>query len=137
MATNQLRDAEILAQQLGITLVNTTVLTAPSDSSIPKDSDTSYQNQLDDTGREIQLEIILQKALLSVLKGQRLSGVQQLSDGLIIAQQNQWPGMEKFTVIYLLALAEIYMVRTLRDWRKLVIVEDWFAACTNVCSQTH
>lgn len=111
MATNQLRDAEIWAQQLGITLVNTTILTAPSDSSISKDSGTSHQNQLDDTSREIQLEIVLQKALLSILKGQRLSGIQQLSEGLIIVQQKQWPGMQKFTVIYLLALAEIYMVR--------------------------
>ncbi|KAF9366639.1 Anaphase-promoting complex subunit 5 [Mortierella sp. NVP85] len=108
MATNQIRDAEIWAQQLGITLVNTTALAAPSDSNIAKDS-AAHQNQVDDTSREIQLEIILQKALLSALAGQRLSGIQQLSEGLAIVQQNQWPGMHKFTVMYLVALAEIYM----------------------------
>jgi len=112
MATNQIRDAEIWAQQLGITLVNTTTLAAPSDSNIARDS-AAHQNQVDDTSREIQLEIILQKALLSALAGQRLSGIQQLSEGLAIVQRNQWPGMHKFTVMYLVALAEIYMVLAL------------------------
>ncbi|KAF9958661.1 anaphase promoting complex subunit 5 [Modicella reniformis] len=112
MATNQLRDAEIWAQQLGITLVNTATLTSSSDTDVSNSSSgvsSSRQNQLDDTNREIHLEILLQKALLSVLTGQRLSGVQQLAEGLVLMHQNQWPGMHKFTVMFLLALAEIYM----------------------------
>ncbi|KAG0334818.1 anaphase promoting complex subunit 5 [Podila horticola] len=65
--------------------------------------------QMDDTTLEIQLDIILQSSLLSVLAGQQLSGIEQLSEGLELVQQNQWPGTQKFTVVYLLALAELYM----------------------------
>ncbi|KAF9403737.1 Anaphase-promoting complex subunit 5 [Mortierella sp. AD011] len=103
VSTNQLRDAEIWTQQLA----------SVSDSGSSKSDDGvrafSRESQLDDTSREVQLEIILQKAILSVLVGQGLSGAHQLSEGLAIVQQNQWPGMHKFTVMYLLALAEIYM----------------------------
>lgn len=66
--------------------------------------------QMDDTTLEIQLDIILQSSLLSVLAGQQLSGIEQLSEGLELVRQNQWPGTQKFTVVYLLALAELYMV---------------------------
>ncbi|KAF9327143.1 anaphase promoting complex subunit 5 [Podila minutissima] len=65
--------------------------------------------QMDDTTLEIQLDIILQSSLLSVLAGQRLSGIEQLSEGLELVRQNQWPGTQKFTVVYLLALAELYL----------------------------
>ncbi|KAF9360066.1 Anaphase-promoting complex subunit 5 [Mortierella sp. AD094] len=113
VSTNQLRDAEIWTQQLGTALVNTSIMTSTSDSGSSKSDDGgrvfSRESQLDDTSREVQLEIILQKAILSVLVGQGLSGAYQLSEGLAIVQQNQWPGMHKFTVMYLLALAEIYM----------------------------
>ncbi|KAF8936277.1 anaphase promoting complex subunit 5 [Dissophora ornata] len=103
MATNQLRDAEIWTQHLGVTLINTSIFGDGSSGM------SSRENQLDDTSRDIQLEILLQKALLSVLAGQRLPGAQQLSEGLAIVKQNQWPGTHKFTVMYLLALAEIYL----------------------------
>ncbi|KAG0008935.1 Anaphase-promoting complex subunit 5 [Entomortierella chlamydospora] len=113
VSTNQLRDAEIWTQQLGTALVNTSIMASVSDSGDSKSDDGgrvfSRESQLDDTSREVQLEIILQKAILSVLVGQGLSGAHQLSEGLAIVQQNQWPGMHKFTVMYLLALAEIYM----------------------------
>ncbi|ORZ28707.1 anaphase-promoting complex subunit 5-domain-containing protein [Lobosporangium transversale] len=116
MSANRLRDAELLTQQLGTTLVSASTLTSSLDVNNSKGEGgsgrsgaSSRENQLDDTSREIQLEILLQKALLSVLAGQRLSGVLQLSEGLAIIQQNQWPGTRKFTVMYLLALAEIYM----------------------------
>lgn len=66
--------------------------------------------QMDDTTLDIQLDIILQSSLLSVLAGQRLSGIEQLSEGLELVRQNQWPGTQKFTVVYLLALAELYLV---------------------------
>ncbi|KAG0092318.1 anaphase promoting complex subunit 5 [Podila epicladia] len=65
--------------------------------------------QMDDTTLEIQLDIILQSSLLSVLAGQRLSGIEQLSEGLELVRQNQWPGTQKFTIVYLLALAELYL----------------------------
>ncbi|KAF9407035.1 anaphase promoting complex subunit 5, partial [Podila epigama] len=65
--------------------------------------------RLDDTTLEVQLDTILQIALLNVLSGQKLLGVEQLSDGLDLVQQSQWPCSQKFTVIYLLALAELYM----------------------------
>ncbi|KAF9285153.1 anaphase promoting complex subunit 5 [Mortierella antarctica] len=65
--------------------------------------------QMDDTTLDIQLDIILQSSLLSVLAGQRLSGIEQLSEGLELVRQNQWPGTQKFTVVYLLALAELYL----------------------------
>lgn len=68
------------------------------------------RTQMDDTTLEIQLDIILQSSLLSVLAGQRLSGIEQLSEGLELVRQNQWPGTQKFTVTYLLALAELYLV---------------------------
>ncbi|KAG0328948.1 anaphase promoting complex subunit 5, partial [Podila humilis] len=66
--------------------------------------------QMDDTTLDIQLDIILQSSLLRVLSGQRLSGVEQLSAGLELVRQSQWPGTQKFTVIYLLALAETYLM---------------------------
>ncbi|KAF9432883.1 Anaphase-promoting complex subunit 5 [Entomortierella beljakovae] len=112
ISTSQLRDAEILTQQLGVALVNTPILAAISEGGESKIGDgrgISRDNQLDDTSREIQLEIILQRALLSVLVGQSLSGAQQLSEGLAMVQHNQWPGTQKFTVMYLLALSEIYI----------------------------
>ncbi|KAG0353547.1 anaphase promoting complex subunit 5 [Podila minutissima] len=65
--------------------------------------------QMDDTTLDIQLDIILQSSLLSALAGQRLSGIEQLSEGLELVRQNQWPGTQKFTVVYLLALAELYL----------------------------
>ncbi|KFH68460.1 hypothetical protein MVEG_05275 [Podila verticillata NRRL 6337] len=68
------------------------------------------RTQMDDTTLEIQLDIILQSSLLSVLAGQRLSGIEQLSEGLELVRQSQWPGTQKFTVIYLLALAELYLM---------------------------
>ncbi|KAF9113425.1 anaphase promoting complex subunit 5 [Mortierella sp. AM989] len=113
ISTNQLRDAEILTQQLGTTLVDTSIIAGVSDVGTSKGDDggrgSSRESQLDDTTREVQLEIILQKALLNVLVGQSQTGAQQLSEGLTIIQKNQWPGTQKFTVMYLLALAEIYM----------------------------
>ncbi|KAF9932594.1 anaphase promoting complex subunit 5, partial [Linnemannia zychae] len=128
MSSNNLPAAEIWTQQLGTTLFNTPRLesslkrsssnkgrheshnTRSSDSSNISSGIGSIQDgQLDDTNLELQLNILLQKALLSVLMGQRESGVDQLSDGLAILQENQWPGMHKFTIMYLLTLAEIYM----------------------------
>ncbi|KAI1316090.1 Anaphase-promoting complex subunit 5 [Mortierella claussenii] len=114
MSANRLRDAEIWTQQLGTTLVNTSLLTLSVDSGNSKNEGSgnngtsSRENQLDDTSRDLQLEILLQKALLGVLSEQRLSSVQLLSEGLAIVRQNQWPGTHKFTVMYLLAMAEIY-----------------------------
>ncbi|KAF8977037.1 anaphase promoting complex subunit 5 [Entomortierella lignicola] len=117
ISANQLRDAEIWTQQLGTAFINTSILTAASDAGTSKNDDggrlSSRESQLDDTSREVQLEIILQRAILSVLIGQGLSGAKQLSEGLDIVQQNQWPGVHKFTVMYLLALAEIYMASDL------------------------
>ena len=134
MSSNNLRDAEIWTQQLGSTLVNTPRLgssiergrsskgtarnanTTGSGSSGVGGSSATRDSQLDDTSLELQLDILLQNALLSVLTGQRQSGVNQLSEGLAILQQNQWFGTQKFTILYLLALAEIYMVNKSRRW---------------------
>ncbi|KAF9905253.1 anaphase promoting complex subunit 5 [Linnemannia zychae] len=135
MASNNLRDAEIWTQQLGSTLFNTPRLgfltergptskgTNKSAPGVPGGSNgvgTSSggsgngtgmvrDSQLDDTSLELQLDILLQSALLGILVGQRQSSVHQLSEGLNILQQNQWSGTQKFTIMYLLALAEIYM----------------------------
>ncbi|KAF9090392.1 anaphase promoting complex subunit 5 [Mortierella sp. GBA35] len=136
MLSNNLRDAEIWTQQLGSTLVNTARLGSTADRGSSKKGTTRSASatsgsgsskggtggggtsggvggvrdtQLDDTSLELQLDILLQNALLSVLVGQRQSGVHQLSEGLAILQQNQWSGTHKFTIMYLLALAEIYM----------------------------
>ncbi|KAF8948044.1 anaphase promoting complex subunit 5 [Haplosporangium gracile] len=131
MSSNNLRDAEIWNQQLGSTLLNTPRLNS-SNRNANKSMDSfsggspegggdggsggtgsgvgaMQDAQLDDTSLELQLDILLQNALLSVLVGQRQSGVHQLSEGLVILQQNQWYGTNKFTIIYLLALAEIFM----------------------------
>lgn len=140
MSSNNLRDAEIWNHQLGSTLLNTPRLSSSTERSSPsrrsnKSTDSSGGNgsedrgsrgeggsgsgsavaqdaQLDDTSLELQLDILLQNALLSVLVGQRQLGVHQLSEGLAILQQNQWSGTHKFTIMYLLALAEIFMVRS-------------------------
>ncbi|KAF9129463.1 anaphase promoting complex subunit 5 [Mortierella sp. 14UC] len=136
MSSNNLRDAEIWTQQLGSTLVNAPRLGSltergpvskganKSTNGAPGSSNgagtgggggsniaagVARDSQLDDTSLELQLDILLQSALLSVLVGQRQSGVHQLSEGLNILQQNQWSGTQKFTIMYLLALAEIYM----------------------------
>ncbi|KAG0297649.1 anaphase promoting complex subunit 5 [Linnemannia gamsii] len=137
MSSNNLRDAEIWNHQLGSTLLNTPRLSSSTERSSPsrrsnKSTDSSggdssedrgggggggtgsgstvtQDAQLDDTSLELQLDILLQNALLSVLVGQRQSGVHQLSEGLAILQQNQWSGTHKFTIMYLLALAEIFM----------------------------
>lgn len=138
MSSNNLRDAEIWNQQLGSTLLNTPRLSSSLERSSPsrrsnKSTDSpgsdnpedrgsgggggtgsgsavAQDAQLDDTSLELQLDILLQNALLSVLVDQRQSGVHQLSEGLAILQQNQWSGTHKFTIMYLLALAEIFMV---------------------------
>ncbi|KAG0303422.1 anaphase promoting complex subunit 5 [Dissophora globulifera] len=114
MSANRLREAKILTNQLGTTLASTSILTSSSNNDALKgDGSTGSpmrEQRLDDSGQEIQLEILLQKALLSVLEGRRLSGAQQLSEALVALQQNQWPGTHKFAVMYLLALAEIYLV---------------------------
>lgn len=132
MSSNNLRDAEIWNQQLGSTLLNTPRLRS-SNKSVNKSMDSpgtgsdgvgggsagtgsasgtgaTQDAQLDDTSLELQLDILMQNALLSVLVGQRQSGVNQLSEGLAILQQNQWSGAHKFTIMYLLALAEVFMV---------------------------
>ncbi|KAG0066960.1 anaphase promoting complex subunit 5 [Linnemannia elongata] len=132
MSSNNLRDAEIWNQQLGSTLLNTPRLHL-SNRSANKSMNSSGSGssedggggsggygsasgggatqdaQLDDTSLELQLDILMQNALLSVLVGQRQSGVNQLSEGLAILQQNQWSGAHKFTIMYLLALAEVFM----------------------------
>jgi hypothetical protein len=140
VSSNNLRDAEIWTQQLGSTLFNTPRLGSSTDrgpTSKGTNKSTSgvhgnnnitgagggggsgsgsgmgRDSQLDDTSLELQLDILLQNALLSVLVGQRQSGVYQLSKGLDILQQNQWSGTQKFTIMYLLSLAEIYMVNLL------------------------
>ncbi|KAI7831578.1 anaphase-promoting complex subunit 5-domain-containing protein [Gamsiella multidivaricata] len=116
MSNNQVRDAELWTHQLGTTLLNTSILSSSTESNVSNISKidstsklSSYENQPDDAGRDIQLEIRLQRALVSVLAGKSLSGVQQLSEGLAVVQKSQWPGTRKFSVMYLLALAEIYM----------------------------
>ncbi|KAG0380364.1 anaphase promoting complex subunit 5 [Mortierella sp. AD032] len=131
ISSNNLRDAEIWTQQLGSTLVNTPRLGSSMERGPPNKGPSNIANgagrssngagtdgsgagmtrdsQLDDTSLELQLDILLQNALLSVLVGQRQAGVHQLSEGLNIVQQNQWSGTQKFTIMYLLALAEIYM----------------------------
>ncbi|KAG0326761.1 Anaphase-promoting complex subunit 5 [Dissophora globulifera] len=113
MSANRLREAKVLTHQLGTTLASTSILTSSSNNDALKgDGSTGSpmrEQRLDDSGQEIQLEILLQKALLSVLEGRRLSGAQQLSEALVVLQQNQWPGTHKFAVMYLLALAEIYL----------------------------
>ncbi|KAK3843048.1 MAG: hypothetical protein J3R72DRAFT_441487 [Linnemannia gamsii] len=131
LSSNNLRDAEIWTQQLGSTLVNTPRLGSSMERGPPNKGASNSANgagrssngagidgsgagmtrdsQLDDTSLELQLDILLQNALLSVLVGQRQSGVHQLSEGLNIVQQNQWSGTQKFTIMYLLALSEIYM----------------------------
>ena len=133
MSSSNLRDAEIWNQQLGSTLLNTPRLSSSTksanksmDSPASGGSDdggdgsggfgnasgvgVTQDAQLDDTSLELQLDILMQNALLSVLVGQRQSGVNQLSEGLAILQQNQWSGAHKFTIMYLLALAEVFMV---------------------------
>ncbi|CAO3573564.1 unnamed protein product [Mortierella alpina] len=115
MSINQLRDVEIWNQQLATTLVNTSILAMnPETGASARTGDKSgglhtYDNQVDGTSLEMQLDILLQKALLSVLVGHAQAGAQQLSEGLTLIRRNQWPGTHKFTVMYLLALAEIYM----------------------------
>lgn len=142
MSSNNLRDAEIWNQQLGSTLLNTPRLRS-SNRSANKSIDSSGSGssedggggsggtggasgagatqdaQLDDTSLELQLDILMQNALLSVLVGQRQSGVNQLSEGLAILQQNQWSGAHKFTIMYLLALAEVFMVSLLLIRRRM------------------
>ncbi|KAF9157126.1 anaphase promoting complex subunit 5 [Linnemannia schmuckeri] len=130
MSSNNLRDAEIWNQQLGSTLLNTPRLNSSNRSAnnsmdslggaspegggggsggTGSGAGATQDAQLDDTSLELQLDILLQNALLSVLVDQRQSGVHQLSEGLAVLQQNQWYGTNKFTIIYLLALAEIFM----------------------------
>lgn len=136
MSSNNLRDAEIWNQQLGSTLLNTPRLHLSNRSANKSMNSTgsgssedggggsggigsasgggaTQDAQLDDTSLELQLDILMQNALLSVLVGQRQSGVNQLSEGLAILQQNQWSGAHKFTIMYLLALAEVFMVSSL------------------------
>ncbi|KAG0201592.1 anaphase promoting complex subunit 5 [Mortierella sp. GBA30] len=119
MSLNQLRDVEIWNQQLATTLVNTSILAMNPNTGGPSQqengkksnglSSANQDSQIDGTSLEMQLDILLQRALLSVLVGHAQAGVQQLSEGMIILRQNQWPGTHKFTVMYLLALAETYM----------------------------
>ncbi|KAF9280310.1 Anaphase-promoting complex subunit 5 [Mortierella alpina] len=121
MSMNRLRDVEVWNQQLATTLVNTSILAMnPETGASPRAEEKSgglhtHDNQMDGTSLEMQLDILLQKALLSVLVGHAHAGEQQLSEGLTIIRQNQWPGTHKFTIMYLLALAEIYMATDLVD----------------------
>ncbi|KAG0232377.1 anaphase promoting complex subunit 5 [Actinomortierella wolfii] len=66
----------------------------------------------DEASVELQLEIILQRALFSAATAQRTEAVEILSRGMDAARMYQavWPaGMQRYSVLYMLALAELYM----------------------------
>ncbi|KAF9938179.1 anaphase promoting complex subunit 5 [Mortierella alpina] len=105
MSMNQLRDVELWNQQLATTLVNTSILAMNPETGESAQAGEkrgglhTYDNQVDGTSLEMQLDILLQKALLSVLVGHAQAGVQQLSEGLTLIRRNQWHGTHKFTII--------------------------------------
>ncbi|KAG0257788.1 hypothetical protein DFQ27_004929 [Actinomortierella ambigua] len=66
----------------------------------------------DETSVELQLDILLQRALFSAATDQRTEAVEILARGMEAARAHQalWPaGMQRYTVLYMLALAELYM----------------------------
>ncbi|KAG0238315.1 anaphase promoting complex subunit 5 [Actinomortierella wolfii] len=66
----------------------------------------------DEASVELQLEILLQRALFSAATAQRTEAVEILSRGMDAARMYQavWPaGMQRYSVLYMLALAELYM----------------------------
>ncbi|KAF9583856.1 Anaphase-promoting complex subunit 5 [Lunasporangiospora selenospora] len=133
----QLKDAEIWTNHLESTLIgvslpepatfhdDATPLEALSESARSdgaKSSNQEWTSSLNSTSTqppplidhnkiEAKLDAILQRSLLHVLVGQELWGMEELWDGFKTVQQNQtqWPGSQKFTAIYLLALAEVYI----------------------------
>ncbi|KAF9193591.1 Anaphase-promoting complex subunit 5 [Haplosporangium sp. Z 767] len=114
MSSNRLRDAQLLTHQLRTTLVNASTMTSKSHPSLLKGESghavaSLAESELDSTNLEIQLDILLQQSLLSVLADRRLAGLEQLLEGSLIVRKHQWPETQKFEVMYLLSLAEIYM----------------------------